>query len=116
MPHHQNLPDTYLLLSVFSGVPLKSVPALKLAGLWTQPDGAPITDHQRALLRRLSADGRLRWVNWGPDGEGYVLTGYGEAALDGYYLTYGPAHAPRRGESLAQVLLERQATAEKQDA
>ncbi|WP_104992703.1 hypothetical protein [Deinococcus sp. NW-56] len=104
MPHHQPLPDTYRLLSVLSGIPLKTVPALKLAGLWTQDDAAPITDAQRALLRQLTTDGRVRWVTWGPDGEGYVLTGYGEAALDVYHQRYGPANAPRRGPALASVI------------
>jgi len=93
LPHAQSLPDTYRLLSVFSGIPLKSVAALKLAGLWAQDDSAPISDHLHALLRRLSDDGRIRWVAWGPDGEGYVLTGYGAAALDNYHQTYGPALA-----------------------
>lgn len=106
------LPDTYRLLAVFSGIPLKSVPALEAAGLRVpvtdptdpkDPGRAEISDHHRALLQRLANDGRIRWVSWGPDGCGYVLTGEGEVAIDGYFQRYGPAHAPRRGKSLREI-------------
>lgn len=102
-----SLPDIYILLSVFSGIPLGPVAALKQSGLWTDEDDAPISDHLRGLLRTLARDGRIRWVTWGPDGPGYVLTGLGEVALDGYYQRYGPANAPRRGPSLAAVIRKR---------
>lgn len=102
------LPDSYRLLSIFSGVPQKTVAALKASGLW-QPaaDSEPIPDHLRGLLRTLAGDGRIRWVTWGPDGSGYVLTSLGESALDVYHQRYGPAHAPRRGPSLRELLRER---------
>ena len=102
------LPDPYRLLSVFSGVPQKTVAALKASGLWQpETDSEPIPDHLRGLLRTLAGDGRIRWVTWVPDGAGYVLTGLGEAALDIYHQRYGPANAPRRGPSLRDVLRER---------
>ncbi|CAM3664641.1 hypothetical protein [Deinococcus frigens] len=106
------LPDTYRLLATFSGVPLKTLPALEAAALRlpitdpsdpNDPGRAPISDHHRALLRQLAGSGRIRWVSWGPDGCGYVLTGHGELALDEYARRYGPAHTPRRGPSLAEV-------------
>ncbi|MBB6016783.1 hypothetical protein [Deinococcus radiopugnans] len=104
--HHRHLPPIYRLLAVFSGVPKTTMNALQDSGLWTQEEGAAISDHQRGLLRVLSTDGRIQWVTWGPDGPGYVLTGFGEAALDTYAQRYGPAHAPRRGPSLAEVARE----------
>lgn len=103
------LPDLYRLLAVFSGIPLQSAPALEAAGLRASGDATEISDHHRALLRLLTHQGRIVWVTWGPDGCGYVLTGYGETALDVYHQRYGPAHAPRRGPSLAQLLRERKA-------
>lgn len=108
-----SLPDTYRLLSVFSGVPLRPHAALEAAGLRVpvtdprdpqDPGKAPLSDHHRYLLRHLSAEtGRVRWVTWGPDGPGYVLTGHGELALDVYHQRYGPAHARRAGPPLAEV-------------
>lgn len=103
------LPDIYLLLSVFHGIPQKTIPALKKSGLWKDDDHAPISDYLRGLLRILASDGRIQWVTWGPDGPGYVLTGYGEAALEVYFHRYGPAHAPRQGPTLAEILKARQA-------
>lgn len=112
------LPDTYRLLAVFSGIPLKTLPALEAAGLRVpvtdhgdpqDPGKAPISEHHRALLRQLACSGRIRWVSWGPDGPGYVLTGEGEVAIDGYYQRYGPAHAPRRGPSLAEIVRQKKA-------
>ena len=102
------LPDIYLLLSVFHGIPQKTIPALKKSGLWTDDDNAPISDYLRGLLRILARDGRIQWVTWGPDGPGYVLTGYGEAALDAYHQRYGPANAPRQGPTLAAILKARE--------
>ena len=59
----------------------------------------------RGLLRQLSTDRRIRWVEWKQGNvvmrQGYVLTGYGEAALDVYLAAYGPVR-PR----LAEVALE----------
>ncbi len=109
MPHDQKIPEIYRLLSVFNGIPKSTVPALKQSGLWLSDDHAPISDHMRGLLRQLATDGRIRWVTWGPDGPGYVLTGYGEAALDVYFHRYGPAHAPRQGPNLVEVLRQREA-------
>lgn len=97
------LPDLYRLLAVFSGIPKPTLPALRASGLWTQDEHAAISDYQRGLLRILATDGRIRWVTWGPDGPGYVLTGYGDAALDVYRQRYGPAHTPRRGPSLGEI-------------
>lgn len=107
------LPDPYRLLAVFSGVPLKSLPALEAAGLRLpvtdpadpqDPGRAPVSDAHRALLRRLVESGRIRWVNWGPpEGCGYVLTGIGEVCIDEYFQRYGPAHSPRRGPPLIDV-------------
>lgn len=106
------LPDTYRLLAAFSGVPLKTLPALEAAGLRLpvtdpsdpdDPGRTPISDHHRALLRQLAGSGRIRWVSWGPDGCGYVLSGHGEVALDEYAQRYGPAYTPRRGKTLADV-------------
>ena len=107
------LHDTYRLLSVFSGVPLRPHAALEAAGLRVpvtdprdpqDPGKAPLSDHHRYLLRHLSAEtGRIRWVTWGPSGPGYVLTGHGELALDVYHQRYGPAHARRHGPALAEV-------------
>ncbi|GHG35684.1 hypothetical protein GCM10017784_32140 [Deinococcus indicus] len=123
-PSHQTLaplPYPYRLLAVFSGVPLRPQAALEAAGLRVpvtdpgdpeDPGRAEISGEHRALLKLLADQGRVRWVTWGPDGAGYVLTGYGETALDAYHQRYGPAHAPRRGPSLAQVLKERQAAAQ----
>lgn len=116
-PKTSPLPDVYRLLAVFSGIPKTTLSALHDSGLWTQEDGAAISDHQRGLLRVLSTDGRIQWVTWGPDGPGYVLTGFGEAALDTYAQRYGPAHAPRRGRSLGEIARERrQAAREAQEA
>ncbi|GAA5515073.1 hypothetical protein Dcar01_03837 [Deinococcus carri] len=98
-----SLPHIYRLLAVFSGVPTPPVPALKRAGLWLQDDHAEMTQYQRGLLRILANDGRIRWVTWGSDGPGYVLTGYGETALDAYQQRYGPAYAPRRGPALGEI-------------
>lgn len=122
----QGLPHEYRLLSVFSCAPLKSTPALEAAGLRLpvtdstdpqDPGRAPISDAHRALLRRLTTDGRIRWVTWGgPDGPGYVLTGIGEAALEVYHQRYGPAHAPRRAPALAEVLAAQRATPDSQEA
>lgn len=119
------LPFEYRLLSVFSCTPLMSIPALEAAGLRVpvtnpsdphDPGRAPMSDAHRALLRRLSTDGRIRWVTWGPDGPGYVLTGYGEGALEIYHQRYGPAHAPRRGPALADLLArQREVTPDDQD-
>lgn len=85
------LPHIYLLLAAASGIPTRPETLLKVAGLWTQEEHAPMTDHQRSLLRMAATDGRLRWVSWGPEGKGYVLTGLGEAAVDVYHGRYGPA-------------------------
>lgn len=115
------LPPAYRLLAVFSGIPLKSIPALEAAGLRVpvtdpkdpnDPGRAEVSDHHRALLRQLTRDGRIRWVSWGPDGCGYVLTGEGEVAIDQYFQRYGPAHTPRRGPSLAQIARENLAVQE----
>lgn len=112
MTEKNSLPDTYRLLSVFSGIPLGPVKALEAAGLRVpvtdprdpqDPGKVEVSDYHRALLRQLAESGRIRWVSWGPDGAGYVLTGEGEAAIDIYYQRYGPAHAPRRGPSLAEI-------------
>lgn len=105
-PKPNRLPDMYRLLAVFSGVPKTTMNALQDSGLWTQEKGAAISNYQRGLLRMLDIEGRIRWVSWGPDGCGYVLTGEGEVALDTYAQRYGPAHAPRRGPSLAEVAQE----------
>ncbi|MDL2342583.1 hypothetical protein QOL99_00270 [Deinococcus sp. MIMF12] len=102
-PVPSGLPHLYRLLAVFSGIPKPPALAVKDAGLWTQDEHAPLTDHHRALLRRLAEDGRVQWVTWGPDGPGYVLTGYGEIALESYRQRYGPAYAPRRGPSLGEI-------------
>lgn len=101
------LPHVYRLLSVFSGIPLGTFEALRRSGLWE--DAGPVCDSHRALLRLLTTDGRIRWVTWGPDGPGYVLTGYGEVALETYFQRYGPAHAPRRGPNLAEIVRQKQA-------
>ena len=108
------LPNIYILLSVFSGIPLGPVAALKKSGLWADDDHAPISDYLRGLLRILAKDSRIRWVTWGPDSPGYVLTGLGEAALDVYHTCYGPANAPRQGPNLADVLKQRAAAASEQ--
>lgn len=87
----ETLPRIYLLLAAASGIPMRPETLLKIAGLWIQEEHAPMTDYQRSLFRMAATDGRLRWVNWGPDGSGYVLTGLGEAAVDVYNTRYGPA-------------------------
>ena len=87
-------PDEYLFLSVLSGVPFPAVPALKLSGLWTQSDHQPITEPQRALIRRLAGQGRIRYVPWGESG--YVLTGAGEMMLDVFQQRYSPVPVRRR--------------------
>lgn len=112
MPHHQFVPETYRLLAVFSGIPLKSVPALVAAGLRVEGDPDAISEYHRALLRDLhERSGRLRWVSWGPDGPGYVLTGLGEAAIDVYAAQYGTLYPPRRGPSLGEIARARLAEA-----
>lgn len=98
-------PDIYRLLSAFSGEPRSPYDALRASGLWWGEDGEALPPGLRALLRELDRSGRIRWVEW-KQGEvvlrqGYVLTGCGEAALDGYLAAYGPAR-PR----LAEVALE----------
>lgn len=104
MPHHQHVPETYRLLAVFSGIPLPVMPALIAAGLRREGDSSAITDHHRALLRDLNeGSGRIRWVSWGPDGPGYVLTGFGEEAIDVYAARYGLLRPPRRGPPLGEI-------------
>ncbi|MVN86892.1 hypothetical protein GO986_08955 [Deinococcus sp. HMF7620] len=107
MLHKDDKPDLYRLLAVFSGIPMPVLPALVAARLHSGDQREPISDHQRGLLRWLAGQGRIRWVNWGPDGAGYVLTGYGETRLVTYEAQYGPAHAPRRGPPLREVLVHR---------
>jgi hypothetical protein len=87
-------PDEYRFLSVLSGVPFPAVLALKLSGLWTQGEQQPITEPQRALIRRLAGQGRIRYVPWGESG--YVLTGAGEMMLDVFQQRYGPMPVRRR--------------------
>ena len=113
MPHHQTIPDSYRLLAVFSGQPLFTIPALERAGLrvavtdradLNDPGRAPLTDAHRSLLRDLAERrGWIRWVKWG--GEGYVLTGLGEYALDDYRQRYGPVQVPSVG--LGQLARQR---------
>lgn len=106
-------PHIYRLLAVFSGIPTPPIAALKKSGLWADDDHAKaIPEHLRGLLRTLKDDGRIRWVTWGPDGPGYVLTGLGESALDVYHQRYGPALAPRSGPSLAEIIRQRKAEKE----
>ncbi|GGI75107.1 hypothetical protein [Deinococcus wulumuqiensis] len=98
-------PDIYRLLSAFSGEPRSPYDALRASGLWWGEDSESLPPELRALLRQLSTEGRVRWVEW-KQGEvvlrqGYVLTGCGEAALDVYLAAYGPVR-PR----LAEVALE----------
>lgn len=92
------LPPAYRLLATMSGVPIMHVEALKRAGLWGEhqkPGAEHMTDEQRALLAHLVEQKRIRWVPWGPDGEGYVLTGTGEGVLSVYFNKYGPALTKR---------------------
>ncbi|THF69601.1 hypothetical protein E7T06_11335 [Deinococcus sp. Arct2-2] len=56
------IPDTYRLLAVFNLIPLKSLIALEFAELRQAGDSLEISDAHRALLRRLSNEGRIRWV------------------------------------------------------
>ncbi|MFC4636969.1 hypothetical protein [Deinococcus hohokamensis] len=101
------LPELYRLLAVFSGLPLKTLPALEAAGLRVPGGASEISDAHRALLRLLTQQARIRWVTWGPTGPGYVLTGYGETALDVYHQRYGPAHAPRQAPPLGPLARHR---------
>ncbi|GGB64624.1 hypothetical protein [Deinococcus soli (ex Cha et al. 2016)] len=98
-------PDLYRLLSVFSGVPVPTLPALIAAGLHSGKAAEPISEQQRTLLRMLSQDRRIQWVTWGPDGPGYVLTGIGEEAVKVYAQRYGPAHARRRWPPMRELLV-----------
>lgn len=98
-------PDLYRLLAVFSGIPTPTLPALIAAGLHSGKAAEPISEQQRALLRMLTTDGRIRWVTWGPDGPGYVLTGIGEEAVKIYAQRYGPAHARRRWPPMREMLV-----------
>lgn len=96
-----SLPNTYRLLSVFSGIPLYPLVALHKAGLTTVNEEGkleyPVYGH--SVLRQLRDRGHIRWVSWqqpaGKDAQpvpaGYVLTGTGEAQLSQYYDLYGPA-------------------------
>lgn len=119
------VPHIYRLLSAFSGEPRPSIEALEAAGLREAGSGREISDYHRGLLRQLSVEGRVRWVAWNPGKgqfkEGYVLTGYGEIALDRYAELYGPVYPKRQGKPLGQLLRERdearrQAEQEAQDA
>lgn len=112
MPHHQDIPEIYRLLAVFSGEPLLTLPALEQAGLRIRTDdplaSRPVPDAHRALLRELhERRGWIRWVKW-PGKEGYVLTGMGECALDDYRHRYGPVQVPcvGLGELARQRLAE----------
>ena len=94
-------PDEYLFLSVLSGVPFPAVPALKLSGIWRQGDQQHITEQQRALIRRLAGQGRIRYVAWGESG--YVLTGAGEMMLDIFQQRYGAPPVRRRFPPASEV-------------
>lgn len=97
-------PDSYRLLSAFSGEPRNPYDALRASGLWWGEDGEPLPPRLRALLRELDRAGRIRWVQWKQRDtlmrEGYVLTGYGEVALEGYHAQFGGVRP-----SLAEVAL-----------
>ncbi|BDP44862.1 hypothetical protein DAETH_48310 (plasmid) [Deinococcus aetherius] len=100
------MPDEYLLLSVLCAVPLSAVQSLELAGLRVPDEPktiTPMADEHRALLRRLTREGRMRWVPYGPDGGGYILTETGTETIDRYFERLGPAHAPRRGPALGEL-------------
>lgn len=98
-------PDIYRLLSAFSGEPRSPYDALRASGLWWGEDGDALPPELRGLLKQLSQDGRIRWVVWKQGDalmrEGYVLTGCGEVALDGYLAQYGPVRP-----KLAEVALD----------
>lgn len=100
-------PDLYRLLAVFSGIARPPLSALVAAGLHSGRRAEPISEYHRSLLRLLAQQVRIRWITEGPDGPGYVLTGYGEVALVTYQSTYGPAHAPRRWPPLREILVFR---------
>jgi len=94
-------PDEYRFLSVLSGVPFPVVAALKLSGLWIQGEQDPVSDMQRALIRRLAGEGRIRYVKWGESG--YVLTAAGEMMLDIFQQRYGPLPVKRRFVPASEV-------------
>ena len=101
MPHHQNQPDQYRLLAVFSGQPHEPIQALQRSGLAVCH--ASVTEYARRTLGRLVDEQLIRWVNWTESGaKGYVLTGRGEVQLDHWFALYGPALlADPVGESAA---------------
>jgi hypothetical protein len=97
-----SLPDTYRLLSVFSGVPTPPMDALRRAGLASTDPETGQTEysvHAHATMSILVARRQVHWVSWTrPDPEhvppipaGYVLTGFGELTLTGYFQLHGPA-------------------------
>lgn len=95
-----SLPDTYRLLSVFSGIPTPPLEALRRANLSvTGEDGKRRLPLQsRHTLGELVDAGWIRWVSWtrperkgdAPLPPGYVLTGLGEVQLSAYFNLYGP--------------------------
>lgn len=87
-PAPLELPTTYRLLAVFSGIPLPTIPALHQAGFCPE-DTCELTDEHRDLLRPLVRDELIVWARRGPDGPGYTLTGRGEAAIEVYFERYG---------------------------
>lgn len=108
MPQHQFVPHLYCLLSVFSGAPLKSLPALEAAGLRRHGDRTAISSYHLALFRQLhQTTGQLRWEPHSPTGPGYVLTARGEQARVKFAERYSPLHPPRRGPSLGEVAQRR---------
>lgn len=118
-------PEIYRLLAVFSGIPLGPVAALEAAGMRVpvtdrhdlrDPGLEELSDEHRALLRLLADQGRIRWVKWPqekkggrfvPPVEGYVLTGYGETALEVYRNDHGPTFPIRRAVPLGVLARHR---------
>jgi len=93
-------PDTYRLLSVFSGIPTPPLEAMRKSGLFERDEqGKPrFPLATRKTLSVLVDAGWIRWVNWSkaeskddqPIPAGYVLTGLGEGRLGGFFDQYGP--------------------------
>jgi hypothetical protein len=106
------IPDLYHLLNVFFIIPIKTKLALEFAGLRQTGDPSEISEYHRGLLRQLdTVEGRVYWVEYGPDGQGYVLTEVGVEALKRYFRDYGPSPVYRRGPRLGELIRLRQLVA-----